>query len=409
MLVHVLWVLVIFEPEWLVSGYVGGGSILKRLPTLLMPLLVLAIAANFKRHAFSWAFALFVLQHFAALPFVENRGLAMAACKNLYPPFLLFVATVSLVNTPARCMTLIKMMLLGYLWYGLQGILTGTVFWHTRMANPDSYGPLMAMGAGYAYCMAAGFRPGSWRRISTFTALLGVAGVVVSFARGAFLTFGIVSGVIWLRSPRKMVTLAAGIGALLIGLAVIQIRYPGGEFWQEMATITEGVEEGTGQDRWFLWGFGLEVFSHYPIFGVGAHNFGANAVKLLEYDPSRELYQETDTLYSKSLHSNYIQLLAEEGLVGFTLHIIMIVQFFQRTRRMRRPSYGRVWNRSVSPRCELKSVAMGLDVTMIGYLATSAIYPQIYIHWFYTLFTFAFAITYSCRPPARRGASQPKR
>ena len=53
--------------------------------------------------------------------------------------------------------------------------------------------------------------------------------------------------------------------------------FPGGAFWAEMQTISQGTDEGTGASRWELWtGVGWRVFLHSPIFGVGANNKNSN-------------------------------------------------------------------------------------------------------------------------------------
>ena len=82
---------------------------------------------------------LFILSLFA-----ENRGRARIGVEDIGRLAILFVATSAVVNTRARALILLKLFLLSFLWYGLQAIPGGLVWWHGQLANEDGLGPLMA-------------------------------------------------------------------------------------------------------------------------------------------------------------------------------------------------------------------------------------------------------------------------
>jgi hypothetical protein len=358
------------------------------------------IALTWRREAIYWPFTVFVLLHMIALPFVDNRGRALGAFECLYPSYLLYVATLSLVDTPRKCLPILFMFLLGFPWYGLQGLSEGLVPWQTAM-DENGYGALMVIGVAVAFPFARASRVPFWRILGFSIAALGLAGAVISFARGAFLALVAVAGFVWFRSPRKLAGLVAGLGGVAVLLVVIQIRYPGGTFWEEMRTVEDAAENPEEQERWVINGLALQLFAKHPLLGVGTNNFGPVAARTVTADSTRSSYRNPIAIYGRTLHNDYLQVLVEEGIVGFALYVWMIVDFFRRTRRLRKPGLLVAWRTAVNARLDLSLLTVGLEAAMIAYLVTALVYPQLYFHWWYTLVTLAGALTQASRRAAR--------
>jgi O-antigen ligase len=271
------------------------------------------------------------------------------------------------------------------------------------ISNEDSFGPLMGMGIGYCYYYAQSVRNQRLKWVAYVTTGLCIVGVVSSMARGAVLSAGLVMGLVWLRSPRKLVTLAAGIAAAIIGMAAIAVIHPENAFWEEMATISEGNEAGTGLERWVMWNISLEVFKERPIFGAGPNNVGAVAYKIIPYDPERPQYSDPIQLYNKKLHNIFLQVLSEQGLVGAAIWLTMLGDFFLRLRRLRTPSTAAYWRQATNGHFDVGRLSLGLECAMVGYLANGFFYNQIYIHWFWTLTGMTYLLTINTgRPRTRR-------
>jgi O-antigen ligase len=80
---------------------------------------------------------------------------------------------------------------------------------------------------------------------------------------------------------------------------------------------------------------GLEIFKRYPILGIGANNFKFydGSLKTLE-DYPRLSYLSNDYYNKRSAHNSYIQILAEFGILGlfvFILIFIRPIRFFKRS------------------------------------------------------------------------------
>ena len=165
LLVYVVWALMLFEPEWLLSAF-GGRAVLTRIPTVLMVPLAIVILRKWRMRALYLPLLVFFAMHLLDLVYATNRGATLGAVKAFYPKVLLFMASVCVLDTPAKCMVLVKMLVLSFLWFGLQGLPSGTVGWHSQMSNEDTYGPFMGLAVGMAYVLASGARTRKWRYLT---------------------------------------------------------------------------------------------------------------------------------------------------------------------------------------------------------------------------------------------------
>jgi len=387
-----------FEPDWFLAR-LGGGGFLKRIPTLVMPLLVILCAHRWRRAALYWPLLLFVLIHVYHLPLAENQGLLIHAFKMLYQFVFVFVGVICLIRTPANTLRLLFIFMLSFGWFALNGFVSGSVGWHSTLSNPDSFGPLMCIGLGYCYCYGAARADRRWRLISYAVAGLCLIGVISSIARGAVLAAGLVLLLIWLRSTRRIATLGAAIGAAIVGLGAISVLHPGGSFWDEMSTVSEGTKSGTGQERLVMWGVSLEVFKEHPIMGVGANNVGAVAFRLVGFDPNRPRYADPTKLYNTKLHNIYFQVLSEEGLLGAFSWTWMIIAYFLQLRRLRAPDSVRYWRQASGGELDIALISRGLEYGMVGYLANGVFYNQIYVHWFWSLLAIAYVLQLNTGKP----------
>ena len=87
--------------------------------------------------------------------------------------------------------------------------------------------------------------------------------------------------------------------------------------------------EANTRVRFLFWGIGLEMWRDHQIFGVGANNFDvaypqARAEFSARHAGSDLIAMDEEMLVERA-HNEYIQILAELGLVGFTLFVIFSV------------------------------------------------------------------------------------
>jgi O-antigen ligase len=395
--VFMFWGLLFFEPEIFLANTIGGPWY--RIPTLLLPVLIwIASQAGFDRTQY-WPMSVFLIMHAIAAVFAGNRGFSMVLFKTLLPFYFVMCATVATFRTPEEITRLLKMFMWSFVWYALWGIPGGRVGWHPNLDNEDTFGPLMGVAFGLFYYVGLANRDRRQKWFAYGICLIGMIGIVVSFARGAVIAAGAIAAVIWLRSPQKVATAAGGIVALLIFAAASFLVSPDGGFWTEMASITEGASSGTGQARWIMWQMAIDVFTTSPVWGVGSGNFGVRASEIITIDWGRGMYTHPGQMYNQALHSVYFQILSEEGLIGCFLWGFMIFDFHRRILRLCSKSAAAVWVARGGV-LDLRCIALGLEAAMIGFHVNGVFYNQIYVHWFWTLMTLALVLTRMTAPGA---------
>ena len=390
LVVYSLWVMKIMEPEWLLFQQLGAP--LYWLPTLLAPIALLFALQLSSPKQIYWPLIIFTCLHIIASVFAGNAGYARGPTKFLLHTIIIFMATFAYVRTPQQFLTLAKILLVGFVWYGVQGLPNGKVGWHPLLGNEDSFGPLMGLGIGFGYYFARSSRSRLWQAIGLAAACLGVVGVIASFARGAVLAACGTGLVIWVRSPNKMRTLFAGVTAILIAVGAASIIFPSGEFWAEMSTIKDSGESGTGQGRLILWGLAFRAYTSNPILGVGSGNCGTWISENVEFDGDRSQFSDPSQIYSGAMHNDFVTVFCEEGTVGAIAFLVMIVGFARRIRFARSELAARAWFRNANNSFDIRELSLGLEVAMVAYLTNAIFYNQLYIHWFWTLVTLAYVL-----------------
>ena len=209
--------------------------------------------------------------------------------------------------------------------------------------------------------------------------------IVVSFSRGGFVGLAAVGLFCFYFSRYKGRN-------LLLGLVVIAIFFAAApqEYIDEIESI-QNTEQGTAETRQFLWSAGYNMWKSHPILGVGG---GGSNFLIGRYQPDGEEYSSKDyterSWGGSALHSAYVQLLAEFGLVGVFLYTGMVILHFKGMSRLRREV-----SAALPPRHPLvnqvEMYAGGLSGAMVGFLVPALFlsvvgYPYI---WYISAFGLA--------------------
>lgn len=315
-----------------------------------------------------------------------NLAAARGALQLLLIYLVFSVGTLVFVRTPRQATPLLVMMVAQFVWWGVNSGMTGVVTWHPARANENDYAGLMVMGVGICYWfgVAASRR---WERWASF-ALAGYCalGVVVTVARGAMLTLGVVALWIWLRSRNKLTVGAAIVigGTVAVGVALLVL--PDGLLVAELQSIfEEGNTEGTGGKRWSHWKAAMRVWMANPLFGTGAANFGIYASQFFK-EFEVPFFENPLTMYEEQLHNTYVQILSEFGLLGALTFVWLLIDFQLKNRAIRTPGRALRWEQRGGGRFHLNDLARGLEVANIanllsGMFYSSFLYSNFYIVW----------------------------
>jgi putative inorganic carbon (hco3(-)) transporter len=388
--VFALWFMMLFEPHWYVAAK-GPAVALKVVPLMFGSMLLVVCAGvpmtDAWQRRWQWfpPLLLYIAVATITVPFAGNIGYARIALQGTLLWWVLIVGTSSVIDSGRRAEILVTMYGLQFLWWAAWGAKSGLVIWHHSLSNYDGFGAFNVGGAGICYFLAMATKKKFFKWAMYATAGLCAMGVVASFARGAFLALMLVFFMVWLRSPHKGKTFAAMIGALAIVSLAASFLFEDGFFWNEiMSAFHEGNDEGTGHDRWILWTAAWRVFEHRPIFGAGLENWGVMASTLFRPGELPSDYANPSRLYDMSLHNVYVTVLSETGLVGSFAFIWIFVDFWKRNREMRTEAAQQQWEAS-GGKMNLRTVALGIEASMIAFMANAAMYAMMSLHWFWTM------------------------
>jgi len=216
--------------------------------------------------------------------------------------------------------------------------------------------------------------------------------IVVGMSRGAFVGLSFIFLYCLKQSPKKWIGWVVGC-SLVIAVSVFATE----KYWNEMSTITD-TQESTADERIQLWTIATSMFLHYPITGVGPGNF---KWRLGDFQSNEQYVRYGRSLTgSRVAHSLYFDLIAELGLAGAILLLVilyhnyndlkLIRQVIQRTRdrivqgmvvlpEEQKASYLEDLDRADSYR-------NGLTASLVGCLLTSAFLSTLYFSyvWFLT-------------------------
>jgi len=192
--------------------------------------------------------------------------------------------------------------------YHLKVLSTTASFWRmtTTFHHPADLGIFLVSVCPIllACSDAAPVRP--WRVIIRVAALMGLTGLVLTYARGAW--FGMLVALSWMAVMHRQWRWGI-VGLLLAGVMVLAIPAPARAWTQHQSSLLAVLTE---PDRLTFWDTSLRMIAAHPLVGVGVNTF------VLQYPHYQALGTPVEGL-GPYAHNNYLHLAAEVGVVGLGL------------------------------------------------------------------------------------------
>jgi O-antigen ligase len=88
--------------------------------------------------------------------------------------------------------------------------------------------------------------------------------------------------------------------------------------WKRLGGIGTELQHGTWGKRKLIWSAGVDLFREHPLIGVGAGSFGTATQRALPASIAR------DNPFLPAAHNTFLSILAEEGLIGFALLLLLL-------------------------------------------------------------------------------------
>lgn len=314
------------------QGAAGTFSVPKLLGLVLMISwlgLVTAGEREYRRRIFShpaFLLVLFMLVGWVlvSVAWSESSSAALASLSRWLPNATLFVIVFAGVRNRNQLMWVLGAFVVGALIsavYGLAVPAPAKDFGRLEGAggDPNETAAALVAAAALAIALAVSFRGKPFLRLAAIcVAPLCAFASLLTLSRGGLVAFGaaLIASVFMAGRRRGQVMLLAGTAA---ALAVGYFAF----FAPAQATqrVTE-VHGGTG--RTDIWKVGWRMVKGAPIQGIGAGNFTVVSIHYL-LEPGALLRDDFIVDTPKVAHNTYLEVLAELGIVGLTLFLIVIL------------------------------------------------------------------------------------
>jgi putative inorganic carbon (hco3(-)) transporter len=263
---------------------------------------------------------------------------------------------------------------------GLFAMLTGFQFrvWgplDTFIADNNALGLALVMTIPLAYYLwQTNTRPWLRRGLLALMLLCAVAALSTK-SRGAFLAILSMSGVLWWRAPRKLIS-----GAVIVVAGLVMVSAMSDSWTERMRTIQNYQEDQSAMQRLNAWETAINIANDRP---TGAGFLIATRDIFERYSPTPE--------WVFTAHSIYFQALGEHGWVGLVLFLAMGWFSFRSAAQIRKLAGQR-------PECQWASDLAGMvQVSMIGYAIGGAFLSLTYYDLPYNLLVILVATKYWLR------------
>lgn len=315
------------------------------------------------------------------VPIAVNNFWALMTLKDMFLLFCVYLGITTFIDTTEKMMTLMKAWMGTHVLLAVMGIAKGGIGIGAWMADENDFCMVMNMAAPFAYFLI--FSANSMLQKLKYVGFLGtfILAAMSTLSRGGFIGLASVGAYCWYRSPKKMNALIV----LLVAVVFMVLLAPE-TYWDEIASSTsdETIDKGTGAERLYTWGIGMEMFIHNPIIGIGQSNFPWTF----------DNYQEGRTFQGRSIagrqaHSAWVTLIAELGLAGIILIGTMLLQCYRDLKFVRTkfaPPDSRLKHGvTVHPGEDVRVyLARAMEGSLIGFIVSGAFisilwYPSLWI------------------------------
>lgn len=215
------------------------------------------------------------------------------------------------------------------------------------------------------------------------TAFLCAIAALGTYSRGALIAATVGGVVLLIRANRKL--------PIVLGLAVfipLFLNLMPDEYWARMQTINTYDEDASVQGRFAAWYLAVDIANLHPLGGGFEYYRSPSVAAMNVHEPG----------VARAAHSIYFQVIGDQGWIGFSLYVLLLLLILHSLGRIRRLS-------KKNPQLDWAHSLSGyLQISMVFVLAGGAFLSLAY--WEFLFYIFAIAV--SLQRVARAVATQPE-
>jgi O-antigen ligase len=250
---------------------------------------------------------------------LADRKALLTLFIQYFANYLIFV---SCAKKPSQFIFLIDIWLFGILHSSYHAIHQGGKLYDSIWLRDENHiSLLVATAIPFAFILFRQYRSKPRKLFYLICLVSFIVVNIVAASRGGLLTMIIAVFLCLLLSKNKLRNLVTVATAILI----VYLIFSYSDIGQRRSlskrittTLEQGTQEGTVDDRLYLWGYTFRMFYDHPIIGVGLMNF---PVYFYSYEKG-ERYSEKEGSW-RVAHSTPLQWLAETGIIGSIILLLL--------------------------------------------------------------------------------------
>lgn len=213
-----------------------------------------------------------------------------------------------------------------------------------------------------------------------------VISILKSGSRGAAVAMFAMVVLYWFKSKNKVVML------VVIVLFTMAFWSLAPAAWQErFKSAGDYQEDATAMQRIDLWKAGLKMFMDHPFFGVGVDQYA--------YAFDNGGYRPAGYSGASVAHNVFIQAIAELGIGGLSILILLIIILFKRNIETRK-----IYKRAGLNEKWLWNFSLALDLSLLGFVVGGSFLTILYYPHLYIIMGMVLALHHTTKKIAEKSA-----
>jgi O-antigen ligase len=336
-------------------------------------------------------FMLFMSEMIVHGPFAVNNYWAFQRFYEMAVTFIAYLGIINIIDDDEKYRKLIKFWLIIFIFLAIIGILNKGVGVGGFIGDENDF--CMAINMTLPFALFGIFSANSkTNKIYYLLITCLFLASILTYSRGGFV--GLVSVMVycWLRSNKKV-----ALGVVMGLLVIFALIAAPSSYWDRVRSISSeykditetGRQYGTGGQRIYAWKIGWRIFINNPIVGVGQGNYPWHVGKT---EDEMGVQWQTRSLAGRAAHSLYFTLLPELGLIGTFLFASMIVLSLKDLFYIRKVLKSQKEKYSGEESKRIHFLALALEGSLVGFLASSAFISTLYYPNFWILCGFIVSL-----------------